>query len=187
MSTFTSTGTVKVRWRPANGGNVEVFFTPDSDHSIRYDGSSYAVFIDACKGADDACMRAIEACKGAVDEAYQKVVKACDGATNARKTMADACKGAVAACRKEIDEVCNNVVGACEGPDDVCKKASRMPAFVSKYDPKKSECIRLTTERKCQPFFDALIRAAEKQSKVKVEVKKYNGGLKLVGITVPAP
>lgn len=45
MSTFTSTGTVKVRWSLAAPKKVDVFFVPDRNHSIQHDGRCYAVFV----------------------------------------------------------------------------------------------------------------------------------------------
>ena len=50
MSTFTSTGTVKVRWSRAN---TKVFFAPDRDHYIQHDSRCYAVFVNDDDGSDN--------------------------------------------------------------------------------------------------------------------------------------
>lgn len=46
MCTFTSTGTVKVKWPLEGNGNAEVYFIPDRNHSIRCGGRCYAVFVE---------------------------------------------------------------------------------------------------------------------------------------------
>ena len=54
MGRYTSTGTVKVQWFRDNNGDVEVFFVPDHSHSIRRDGSCYAVFVEDNPASSDA-------------------------------------------------------------------------------------------------------------------------------------
>ena len=253
MSIYTSTGTVKIRWPWTTSDKAEVLFVPDGDHSIRYDGSSYAVFVDACekamvdacekaavdacekavvkaceKAAVKACRNAVKACAGAGDtckkevdkakaavvEAFEKAAQACAGADDACKEAFDAfekaakafekaakaCAGADDACKKAVDDawkvfdVCKTVFGACKGVLDACKEADRAPAFVSKFDSKKSKFVRLKTKLAnnsgqllSTARYEALARAAATQCKVKVDVKTVNGGLELINVTIPSP